>query len=138
MRDKRVIFLRVSALILATYAIAFLINPYLLGKLVGFTHHSPNTLVEVTAFYGGLELGLALFLMWSANTKERIGFGLMMLFFVFLTAGTARLIGMIRFGFEDPSQPIVTFLEIIWSFIARWMAKTNGANSPAAAVKQKS
>jgi len=97
--------------------------------------------VEVTAFYGGLELGLALFLMWSANTKERIGFGLMMLFFVFLTAGTARLIGMIRFGFEDPSQPIVTFLEIIWSFIARWMAKPNDANgaiNPAAAMKQKS
>jgi hypothetical protein len=47
----------------------------------------------------------------------------MMLFFVFLAAGIARLFGIIRFGFEDPSQPIVTALEIIWAFIAIWIAR---------------
>jgi len=124
MQNKRAIFLRVSALILAVYAIAFLVNPYLLGALVGFRSHSPNTLVEVTAFYGGLELGLALFLMWSANSDERIRFGLTLLYFVFVAAGVARAVGIIRFGFEDPSQPVVAFLEIGWSIIARWMIKS--------------
>lgn len=126
MRDKRIIFLRVSAVILAAYAIAFLINPSLLGELVGFSHHSPNTLVEITAFYGGLELGLAIFLLWAANDISRARYGLMMLFFVFLTAGCARLMGIMRFGFEDPSQPIVTFLEICWAFIAKRMSKPTG------------
>lgn len=40
--------------------------------------------------------------MWSAADKSRVRYALMMLFFVFLTAGVARLFGIIRFGFEDP------------------------------------
>ena len=54
LEKKSVIFVRISALILAVYAFAFLVTPELLGDLVGFTHYSPNTLVEITAFYGGL------------------------------------------------------------------------------------
>lgn len=122
MKNKEVILLRVSALILTAYAIAFLIHPALLGKLVGFSHHSPNTLVEVSAFYGGLELGLATLLLWSSNDEARVFFGLKTLFFVFLAAGLARALGIVRFGFEDPSQPIVTILEIGWALLANWMA----------------
>lgn len=123
MEKKTIIFLRISALILSIYAIGFLIYPELLGQLVGFTYHSPNTLVEVTAFYGGLELGLAIYLLWSSAKNSRIYFALMMIFFVFLAAGLARLFGIIRFGFEDPSQPIVTILEIGWSLISVWLAR---------------
>lgn len=123
MRNSHVVFLRISALILSAYAVAFLVNPHLLGRLVGFSHHSPNTLVEVTAFYGGLELGLAIFLVWSSNDSSRVRTGLKMLFFVFLAAGVARAVGIVRFGFEDPSQPIVTALEICWAFVANWMAE---------------
>ena len=123
MEKKAAIFLRTSAVILSVYAISFLIFPELLGQLVGFTHHSPNTLVEVTAFYGGLELGLAIFLLWSAADKNRMHIALMMIFFIFLAAGIARLVGIIRFGFEDPSQPIVTMLEIGWSLISLWIAR---------------
>jgi hypothetical protein len=123
MEKKAAIFLCISAVILSVYAIGFLIFPELLGQLVGFTHHSPNTLVEVTAFYGGLELGLAIFLLWSAADKNRMRIALMMIFFVFMAAGIARLVGIIRFGFEGPSQPIVTILEIVWSLISLWIAR---------------
>ena len=125
------IFLRISSVILAVYAISFLVMPELLGDLVGFVHHSPNTLVEVTAFYGGLELGLAIFLMWSAADKSRAYFALMMLFFVFLSAGLARLLGIVRFGFEDPSQPIVTALEIGWAIFSLWLARKYVSNKKA-------
>lgn len=123
MQRKATILLRASGIILSIYAISFFIFPELLGQLVGFTHHSPNTLVEVTAFYGGLELGIAIFLFWSAADKSRMPFALMMIFFVFMAAGIGRLIGIIRFGFEDPSQPIVTILEIGWSLVSLWMAR---------------
>ena len=123
MEKKAAIFLRISAVILSVYAISFLIFPELLGQLVGFTHHSPNTLVEVTAFYGGLELGLAIFLLWSAADQNRMRIALMMIFFVFIAAGMGRLVGIVRFGFEDPSQPIVTILEIGWSLISLWIAR---------------
>jgi len=123
MQRKATILLRASGIILSIYAISFFIFPELLGQLIGFTHHSPNTLVEVTAFYGGLELGIAIFLFWSAADKDRMPFALMMIFFVFMAAGIGRLIGIIRFGFEDPSQPIVTILEIGWSLVSLWMAR---------------
>lgn len=123
MHNKAAIFLQISSAILILYAAAFLFMPDLLGKLVGFTHHSPNTLVEVTAFYGGLELGIAIYLLWSTKTIYRSRHALMMVFFVFFAAGLARLFGIFRFGFEDPSQPIVTILEIGWSLAAYWMAK---------------
>lgn len=123
MQRKATVLLRASGIILSVYAISFLIFPELLGELVGFKHHSPNTLVEVTAFYGGLELGIAIFLFWSATDKDRMPFALMMIFFVFMAAGIGRLIGIIRFGFEDPSQPIVTILEIGWSLVSLWMAR---------------
>lgn len=123
MEKKAAIFLRISAVILSVYAISFLIFPELLGQLVGFTHHSPNTLVEVTAFYGGLELGLAIFLLWSVADQNRMRIALMMIFFVFIAAGMGRLVGIVRFGFEDPSQPIVTILEIGWSLISLWIAR---------------
>lgn len=114
--------LRISALILSVYAVAFLVHPPLLGVLVGFDHHSPNTLVEVSAFYGGLELGLALWMVWCSVSDDRLRTGLMLLFFVFLSAGLARLLGIARFGFEDPSQPTVTMLEIGWSIGAILLA----------------
>lgn len=124
MEKKATIFLRITAVILSVYGIAFLVFPELLGQLVGFTHHSPNTLVEVTAFYGGLELGLAIFLLWSAAEKNRKQIALMMIFFVFIATGIGRLIGIVRFGFEDPSQPIVTVLEIGWSLLSLWIARS--------------
>ena len=80
MHNKAAIFLQISSAILILYAAAFLFMPDLLGKLVGFTHHSPNTLVEVTAFYGGLELGIAIYLLWSTKTIYRSRHALMMYF----------------------------------------------------------
>jgi len=117
-------FLRLNALILAVYALAFLINPALLGKLVGFTSQSPNTLVEVTAFYGGLELGLAAFLFWSTLHISRLSFALTLFLFVFLTTGLCRALGLARFGFQDPSQPIVTAIEIIFALTAGWLNRS--------------
>lgn len=116
-------FLILNGIILLTYSFSFFVKPELLGELVGFTHHSPNTLVEITAFYGGLELGLAIFLIWSAIRAERQYFGLMGFAFIFFTAGLARLLGIILYGFEDPSQPIVTAIELVFAAFAIYLSR---------------
>lgn len=118
-----VIFLRASAAILCLSATTFLIMPELLADRVGFTHHSPNTWVEVTAFYGGLELGIALYLLWCTKSKYRARHALMMIFIVFFTIGLARFFGVIRFGFEGFGQPVAAGIEIGWALIAYWFAK---------------
>ncbi|MEQ8525662.1 DUF4345 domain-containing protein [Gracilimonas sp.] len=114
-------FLILSGAVLLTYALTFLFSPTTLGEIVGFTHHSPNTLVEVTAFYGGLEFGMAVFFIWSGLDKDRFQLALTAYTFIFLSAGIARFIGILLYGFEDPSQPIVTGVEIIFSLFAWWL-----------------
>jgi hypothetical protein len=114
-------FLIFSGVVLLAYALTFLFSPTTLGEIVGFTHHSPNTLVEVTAFYGGLELGMALFFIWSGLDKDRYKIALTAYTFIFTCAGLARLLGIILYGFEDPSQPIVTGVEIIFSLFSWWL-----------------
>ncbi len=114
-------FLFLSGAVLLSYAVTFLISPHTLGEIVGFTHHSPNTLVEVTAFYGGLELGMALFFIWAGFNKDRYQIALTAYIFIFLSAGIARFMGILLYGFEDPSQPIVTGVEILFSLFAWWL-----------------
>lgn len=121
MRKATKYFLLLSGIVLLAYAITFLINPATLGNIVGFTHHSPNTLVEVTAFYGGLEFGMALFFIWAAFDQKRYKIALTAYTLIFLSAGIARFMGIILYGFEDPSQPIVTGVEIVFSGVAWWL-----------------
>ena len=98
---------------LFVYAVSFIHNPLLLAEIIGFKHHSPNTLAEITAFYGGLELGLVIFIVWSSLKPERYYLGLMSFFFAFLSAGIFRVVCIIAYGFEDPSQPVVSVIEIL-------------------------
>ncbi|WP_417589397.1 DUF4345 domain-containing protein [Owenweeksia hongkongensis] len=108
-------------IVLFIYALTFLVRPQTLGEIIGFTETSPNALVEVMAFYGGLELGLSLFFFWSSLKSERYQIALTVFIIVFLCAGVSRLLGIILYGFEDPSQPIVTAVELAFPAFAWWI-----------------
>ena len=123
MNRKVKYFLLLIGIILNVYAVSFFINPMLLGEMVGFSAHSPNTYVEITAFYGGLEFGLGLYFIWSALKAERYDSGLMTVFLLFFMAGLSRLCALLYYGFEDPSQPIVSVVEIVFSFLAIWFRR---------------
>jgi hypothetical protein len=117
------ILLKIVGFGLLIYAVSFIFNPLLLAKMIGFTHHSPNTLVEITAFYGGLELGLGVFFIWASLNSNRYFLGLMCFFFAFFAAGIFRLIGIILYSFEDPSQPIVSAIEILVPLYGYYLAR---------------
>ena len=114
-------FLIINGIILLGYAIVFLIKPATLGEMVGFTQHSPNTPLEIMAFYGGFELGLGLFFIWSALNSNRFKIALTAFILIFLSAGIARVTGIILYGFEDSSQPVVSGIEIGFSAFAIWL-----------------
>lgn len=117
------ILLKAVGIGLLVYAASFIYNPLLLAEIVGFKHHSPNTLVEITAFYGGLELGLGLFFIWALLKPERHYLGLMCFVFAFLAAGILRVCGILAYGFEDPSQPVVAAIEILVPLYAYVLSK---------------
>ena len=117
------ILLKAVGIGLLVYAASFIFNPLLLAEMVGFKHLSPNTLVEITAFYGGLELGLGLFFIWASLQPERHYLGLMCFVFAFLAAGILRVCGILAYGFEDPSQPVVAAIEILVPLYAYVLSK---------------
>lgn len=116
-------FLLASAIVLLAYALPFLIAPKLLGQLVQVEYVGPNAYVEIRAFYGGLELGIALYLLWSAQAAQRAPYALMMFGLVFFPAGAARAWGVLQYGATGPSQPIVAVIEMVGASLALWLAR---------------
>lgn len=55
----------------------------------------PSALTEVRAFYGGLQLGIALFLVWCLGTPARTTQGLLLSGLAVGGAGLARALGML-------------------------------------------
>ena len=83
----------------------------------------PNAYIEIRAFYGGLELGIALYLIWSARAAQRTPYALMMFGLVFFPAGAARAWGVLQYGATGPSQPLVAAIEVVGASAALWLAR---------------
>jgi len=61
--------LRLTALVFAAFGVALLVRPELIGRL-GIELARPSGSTEIRAFYGGLELGLALFFAVASARDE--------------------------------------------------------------------
>lgn len=117
------IFLLLGASVLAAYAIAFLLSPALLGTLVGLAFEDANAFVEIRAFYGGLELGIAGFLAWAALRPAHARSALLLFACAFGAAGAARAWGVAEFGSSGPSQPLVAGIELAGAAVALLLAR---------------
>ena len=118
----RRVFLLLGAAVLAAYAVAFLLSPARLGRLVGLAFEDANAFVEIRAFYGGLEAGLAAFLAWAALRPAHARSALWLFAFAFGAAGAARLWGIAEFGATGPSQPAVAVIELAGAAAALLLA----------------
>lgn len=120
MRAAR-IFLGLGAVVLACYAVPFLLSPGLLGTLVELEYKGPNAYVEIRSFYGGLELGMAAFFLWAARRPPMVSTALAAFACFFGCAGLARAWGIAEYGFSDPSHPIVAGVEVVGAGVAVWL-----------------
>jgi hypothetical protein len=105
-------FLALGALVLVAYAVGFLLDPALLGRLVGLRFEEANAFVEIRAFYGGLELGLAAFLALAAVRPVHARAALVLFALAFGAAGLARFAGIVEYGSTGASQPLVAAIEV--------------------------
>lgn len=74
MRVARVVLV-FSALPFAGIGLAFLVAPSAMGAFVGLTLDGAVADNDLRAVYGGLQLGIALFLAWCAAAPERLRAG---------------------------------------------------------------
>lgn len=76
-----------SGLLFAGFGGWMLLRPEALGEFVKLDAGDPATLTEVRAFYGGLEIGLGLFLLGAAAIRRAVVSGLVLVLLAF--GGTA-------------------------------------------------
>jgi hypothetical protein len=109
-----------GAAILATYGVVMLVEPSVLRSLVGLDFTSVNAPTEIRAFYGGLELGIAVFLFVCGRNPPLVPVGLLFCALAFSFAGGARLLGVLQYGAEGVSQPVVGVVEMTFAALCAW------------------
>ena len=93
MRFARVL-LAVQALVLACLGLAYFIRPHEMSNLSGMLLMGPAAISDVRAAYGGLPLGLAVFLGVAAARLELARAGLILLVLLYTAQGLARIGGL--------------------------------------------
>ncbi|MCQ4262210.1 DUF4345 domain-containing protein [Stutzerimonas stutzeri] len=93
MRFARFVLL-VQALVMASLSLAYWLRPYEMANLNGMLLMEGASVSHMRVYYGGLQLGLALFLIWAARAPERARPALMMLMITMSALVLGRLVSL--------------------------------------------
>lgn len=97
-----------SALAFGGLGVVFMLDPSRLAGTVELGT-SPFQTIELRAMYGGLEIGVALFLLWCAASPQRVALGLWFSLFAYSGLGLGRLLGVVLSGVEaGPHWTLIT------------------------------
>ena len=93
MRFARFVLI-LQAVIMAGVSLAYWLRPYEMANLNGMLLMESASVSHMRVYYGGLQLGLALFLLWSARAPERVRPALVMLMITMLALVLGRLVSL--------------------------------------------
>ncbi len=102
----------------------YLLHPDALRDRAGISPDSPSALAEIRSTYGGLHVGIALFLLACAAREGRRRAGLLFCGLAFAGAGIARVAGILEFQAAELDQVVTAALEIGFSVITLWLYRT--------------
>ncbi len=88
------ILLAVLAAFVLLAGVGCLVAPSLFAQQAQF-QTTPSALTEIRAFYGGLQFGIGLFLVWCLRTPSRTSQGLLLIGLAVGGAGLARMFGIL-------------------------------------------
>jgi hypothetical protein len=102
----------------------YLLHPDAIRDAAEISPDSPSALAEIRSTYGGLHVGIALFLLACAASEGRRRTGLLFCGLVFAGAGIARVAGILEFQAAEPDQVVTAALEIAFSIITLWLYRS--------------
>ncbi len=85
------------------FGMAYLVSPVSMLELTGGSASAPAAITDIRATYGGLQLGLGVFLLWSVLASERVPSALLALSLVAGATGGCRLLGVVVDGGFGPT-----------------------------------
>ena len=110
------ILLALEALVFGAFGALYWVIPVQMAAKVGVTMTNPAGIVDVQGLYGGLEVGLAVFLAWCAIRDVRIG----------LAAGAcalggialSRFVAIAHFGLPDAGVTALVVLDLVGALLS--------------------
>lgn len=118
------IFLAVQALILAGFGLAYFVRPHELANLSGMLLMEPAAITDVRAYYGGLQLGLALWLLLGMLRSDLLRPALMLLVLLYSALFLARLGGFwLDGGAQQTFNLYAMLFEAVSAGLAFWLLR---------------
>ena len=96
----------------------YLLQPAGIHDALGISPETPAALAEIRSTYGGLHVGIAVFLVACAAHDARRRAGLLFCGLAFLGAGLARFAGVLEFQTTESTPFVVASLEVVFSMIS--------------------
>ena len=106
-----------GACLMGGLGVLFLLHPDALRDRAEISPDSPSALAEIRSTYGGLHIGMSIFLVACAASEARRRTGLLFCGLAFAGAGLARVAGILEFQAAELNQVVIASLEIAFSVI---------------------
>ncbi|WP_417779697.1 DUF4345 domain-containing protein [Stutzerimonas xanthomarina] len=121
MRFARFVLLA-QALVMASLSLAYWLRPHEMANLNGMLLMETASVSHMRVYYGGLQLGLALFLIWAARAPERARPALIMLVVTMAALVLGRLVSLWLDGGElvgfDLASMLYRVLAVVFAGLA--------------------
>jgi hypothetical protein len=92
------IFLRLVGAMSICFGLGYVAMPGPMIDAAGFGAVPASGLTDVRATYGGLQIGLGVFLLWAAGVESQVRAGLLLVLFSIGAVGAGRSIGIMVDG----------------------------------------
>lgn len=127
------LILTLCALAFIGFGLVFLVSPAPMARFVDLELLTPTAFTEVRAMYGGLEIGIGVFLLTAVARRDHVVLGLRVALFAFVGLAAGRLIGLVVDGPWQPVMWLLVAAEITAAALAWWALSTMRAARHAAA-----
>lgn len=124
------LLLAVQAVILAGFGLAYFVRPHELVNLSGMLLMAPAAVTDVRAYYGGLQLGLAVWLLLALLRQDLLRPALMLLVLLYATLFFARLGGLwLDGGAQQTFNLYAMLFEGVSAALALWLLRRSSASA---------
>ncbi|MBM7061464.1 DUF4345 domain-containing protein [Pseudomonas sp. UL073] len=118
------IILAIQVVVLGGLGLAYWLQPYEMANLNGMLLMESISVINTRVFYGGFQVGLALYLAWSMGDRVRARGGLMLLVLLQSMLALARISALWldggEFQFADLSSLLLKVFTALLAALALW------------------